>query len=100
MRARLRGRRDAGTDMTDMIRLSSCAAWLSLALMAAGCTTQQASDPSTSVTVQGAIPPQRSYLDAGPVQQGGGRPNYVRANQTSATRQTDFFGNSVLPQVP
>jgi hypothetical protein len=64
-----------------------------------GCTstTEQS---SSSAPIAMPLPSQRSYLDPGPSAPGGGGPNYVRANQTSGPRQTDFFGNDVLPQNP
>jgi hypothetical protein len=86
--------------LIDAIRRSRRLFYLSGVLMAAACTTQEAPEPITSTTVQGAPLPQRSYLDAGPAPLSGGRPNYVRDNLTSSTRQTDFFGNDVLPRTP
>lgn len=73
-------------------------ALLSATLIA--CTST--SDPPAS-TVGGSampLPQQRSYLDPGPGAPRSAGPNYVRANQSNGPRQTDFFGNDVLPQNP
>ncbi|WP_139219297.1 hypothetical protein [Bosea sp. CRIB-10] len=64
-----------------------------------GCTTSAQQPPSTT-TVAPPQPQQRSYLDTGPSPARTGGPSYIRANQNSATRQTDFFGNDVLPRMP
>lgn len=64
------------------------------------CTSSSEPPLASSAPVSMPVPAQRSYLDPGPGAPGGGGPNYVRANQTSGPRQTDFFGNDVLPQTP
>jgi hypothetical protein len=70
---------------------------LCLPLIACNSTSEQSvSSPAVSMP----LPQQRSYLDPGPSAPRSGSPNYVRANQTSTPRQTDFFGNDILPQNP
>lgn len=64
------------------------------------CTTQQtASQPEPQISVT-SVPPQRSYLDPGPMPSRNGAPNYVQAGQGSFARQTDGFGNDVVRQIP
>lgn len=43
--------------------------------------------------------PERSYLDPGPAQSTGG-PRYLDSSVTSAPRQTDSFGNDLIPRIP
>ncbi|HEV7257875.1 MAG TPA: hypothetical protein VGN82_08840 [Bosea sp. (in: a-proteobacteria)] len=64
------------------------------------CTSSSEPPVATSAPISMPLPAQRSYLDPGPVAPSTGGPNYVRANQSSGPRQTDFFGNDVLPQTP
>jgi hypothetical protein len=68
-----------------------------LPLIACNSTSEQSvSSPGVSMP----LPQQRSYLDPGPRAPRSGSPNYVRANQSTGPRQTDFFGNDILPQNP
>ena len=83
--------------MKNVIEISRLSAammccWPLMACTSASDTSLGASPPTTPPMQQ-----QRSYLDVGPSASPTGGPNYVRANRTSATRQTDFFGNAVLP---
>lgn len=72
-----------------------------LPLVACTTTAEQAPPVSAPAPSTASVqPPQRSYLDPGPNPARTGGPAYVRANQTSAPRQTDFFGNDLLPQNP
>lgn len=72
-----------------------------LPLLACTTTAEQAPPVSAPApSVASSTPLQRSYLDPGPNPPRTGGPAYVRANQTSAPRQTDFFGNDLLPQNP
>lgn len=64
-----------------------------------GCMPQQSAQMEP-VIVTSAPPPQRSYLDAGPVPAAGGGPNYVRDSLSTGARQTDAFGTGVLPRTP
>ena len=64
------------------------------------CTSSSEPPIASSVPIAMPLPAQRSYLDPGPNAPSRGGANYVRANQTSGPRQTDFFGNDVLPQTP
>lgn len=64
------------------------------------CNTSSEPPVATSAPIAMPLPAQRSYLDPGPNAPSRGGANYVRANQTSGPRQTDFFGNDVLPQTP
>ena len=89
------------TPMTDPNRIPLSAA-LALTLLSCGpgaCTTQgTASPPAVPFTATSAAP-QRSYLDAGPMPSTGGA-NYTRPGVGSSARQTDFFGNDVVPRIP
>jgi hypothetical protein len=69
------------------------------ALGFSGCTSQEP-PRSDGVTVASPQEPRRSYLDPGPAPTRSGGPNYVRDNRSNGPRQTDAFGNDVLPQVP
>lgn len=74
---------------------TACAA---LALIgAAACTPREELPPqyapSTAITT---VPPQRSYLDPGPAQSTGG-PRYLQRGAGSPPRQTDMFGNDLVP---
>lgn len=82
-------------------RLAACAP-LALLVLACGlgaCTTQDVASSSAAPIAVTSTPPQRSYLDAGPVPSTGGA-NYTRPGVGSPARQTDFFGNDVVPRTP
>ncbi len=67
---------------------------------AAGCTTREEPAPAyIPPSASTRVPPERSYLDPGPLP-GRGGPGYVRDNLTSTPRQTDSFGNDLLPRSP
>lgn len=71
------------------------------AFVLGACTTQDAaSPPPETQRIVTSTPTQRSYLDAGPAPARGGGPNYVQAGQNSFARQTDSFGNDVVPRSP
>lgn len=75
---------------------------LALGLFSCGlgaCTTQEAASPPAMPLAATSAPPQRSYLDAGPMPSTGGA-NYTRPGVGSSARQTDFFGNDVVPRMP
>jgi hypothetical protein len=77
---------------------------IALLLAAAGCTPREEVAPSYATPTyapQGTsgLPPERSYLDPGPAPSRGG-PNYLRENAASPPRQTDMFGNDVVPRIP
>lgn len=63
----------------------------------AACTTQEAAREPAAPATTIATPQQRSYLDPGPAPARLGGPSYMRDNLTSSPRQTDSFGNDVLP---
>jgi hypothetical protein len=86
--------------MRNMIKYCCLPATLLCCAALAACNTSSEPPQASSAPVAMPLPAQRSYLDPGPGAPGGGGPNYVRANQTSGPRQTDFFGNDVLPQTP
>lgn len=89
--------------MIDMstTRLAALFALLVPAAMLGACTTQEAasSPPETQISVT-TVPPQRSYLDPGPAPSRTGGPAYVQAGQNSFARQTDSFGNDLVPKIP
>jgi hypothetical protein len=62
-----------------------------------GCTTQEEARQSVAPIATASNAPQRSYLDPGPAPARQGGPGYIRDNLTSSPRQTDGFGNDVLP---
>ena len=88
--------------MSDMSR-TRFAVFLALMAPAAGlgaCTTQEAaSTPDAQISVT-TVPPQRSYLDPGPAPARGGGPAYIQAGTNSFARQTDSFGNDLVPKIP
>jgi hypothetical protein len=86
--------------MTNAMKLSRLSAAMLCCWPLIACTTSNEPPPTASAPVAMPLPAQRSYLDPGPGVPSGGGPNYVRANQSSGPRQTDFFGNDVLPQTP
>lgn len=81
------------------IRFAASLALLMPAALLGACTTQEAAQPEPQISVT-SVPPQRSYLDPGPAPASSGGPNYVRAGENSFSRQTDFFGNDVVPRIP
>lgn len=75
---------------------------LALALAAttlAACTTQEEARQPVAPAATVSSAPQRSYLDPGPAPARQGGAGYVRDNLTSSPRQTDGFGNAVLPSM-
>ena len=75
---------------------------LALAVLACGlvaCTTQDAAAPPAAPITVTSVPPQRSYLDAGPAPSSGGA-NYTRPGVGGFARQTDAFGSDVVPRIP
>lgn len=89
------------TAMTYPNRISRFAS-LALIFLSCGlpaCTTQEAASPQATPVTVTSVPPQRSYLDAGPIPSTGGA-NYTRPGVGSSARQTDFFGNDVVPRMP
>jgi len=87
--------------MTDSSR-TRFAALLALMIPAAAigaCTPQEAATaPEPQLTIS-STPQQRSYLDAGPAPSRGA-PSYVQAGMNSFARQTDAFGNDLVPRIP
>jgi hypothetical protein len=66
----------------------------------AGCTPREEfASPAVVSTAATRASAERSYLDVGPAP-GRGGPAYLQANTASGPRQTDFFGNDVLPRAP
>ena len=74
-------------------------ALLAFACGLAACTTQEAASPQAMPVTVTSLPPQRSYLDAGPMPSTGGA-NYTRPGAGGFARQTDAFGNDVVPRIP
>ncbi|MGO4405602.1 hypothetical protein AB4Z10_15230 [Bosea sp. RAF48] len=85
---------------TSRIRFAALLTLMIPAAMLGACTTQEAAsspEPQISVT---SVPPQRSYLDPGPVPARSGGPAYIQAGSNSFARQTDSFGNDLVPKIP
>ena len=86
--------------MTNAMKLCRLPAAMLCCAVLAACNTSSEPPVASSAPIAMPLPAQRSYLDPGPSAPSRGGANYVRANQTSGPRQTDFFGNDVLPQTP
>lgn len=87
--------------MTDPNRFRLSAA-LALAVFTGSlgaCMTQDAASPPAAPITVTSVPPQRSYLDAGPAPSSGGA-NYTRPGVGGFARQTDAFGGDVVPRIP
>lgn len=84
---------------TSSIRFAALLTLMLPAAVLGACTTQEASQPEPQISVT-SVPPQRSYLDPGPAPSRTGGPAYVQAGQNSFARQTDSFGNDVVPRIP
>jgi len=84
---------------TSRIRFAALLTLMLPAAMLGACTTQEASQPESQISVT-SVPPQRSYLDPGPAPSRNGGPAYVQAGQNSFARQTDSFGNDLVPRIP
>ena len=80
--------------MIDAAKLSRRLAWVASALLLAGCTPQDTAETDSSTLPS----QQRSFLGTGPALATG--PNYVRDSVSVGPRQTDAFGNGVLPRAP
>lgn len=82
------------------MRAALVASSLILLTSIAGCTPREEfAAPSVVSTAAPRTTAERSYLDVGPAPSRGG-PAYIQANTTGGPRQTDFFGNDVLPRAP
>lgn len=85
---------------TSSLRFSALLTLIVPAAMLGACTTQEAAsspEPQLSVT---SVPPPRSYLDPGPIPARAGGPAYIQAGTNSFARQTDSFGNDLVPKIP
>lgn len=85
---------------TSRIRFAALLALTVPTAMLGACTTQEAASPPDAQISVTSVPPQRSYLDAGPAPSRSGGPNYIQAGTNSFARQTDSFGNDLVPKIP
>jgi hypothetical protein len=63
-----------------------------------GCVSNQPVSEVPAQVVVTSVPPQRSYLDPGPVPTRGDGPNYVRSNIAGSPNTDDRFGSDLLPR--
>ncbi|QEL24375.1 hypothetical protein FQV39_18665 [Bosea sp. F3-2] len=85
---------------TSRTRFATLLALMIPAAVLGACTTQEAASPSEPQISVTSVPPQRSYLDPGPTPSRTGGPAYIQAGRNSFARQTDSFGNDLVPKIP